>query len=282
MDNPTPVVIGFLRQTEDRLLISQLLESVAINVRWIGSEDELTPLSEAKSLRVNEPGENIYGSSGALVDLLAKEQPAMLIFSQGNEGIPWAKWLPMLKRSPATRRTPVVMLADQWSEDENIAAQKLGVSFTLERAEVAEKIIALVQEHGRIPDYSGIASACDEALDPRGKEGIDAYNAGEYYDAHEFLEYAWKDDKGLGRDLYRSILQIAVALYQVQRGNYNGAIKMLLRVQQWLKPLPASCRGVDVAALREDAANYYSAVVELGPDRISEFDWSSIRPVLLK
>ena len=271
--------MGFLEDGANRSSISAIIDEMGLDSRWHGSEAEFEPISEARSKRKREPGENIYGSSGALVDLISRQQPAMLIFDADNPAIPWKRWLPMLKRSPATRRIPILILSRLWQPENEQTAIKLGATLVLAKAQVAERLGSVISTHARIPDYAAIAAACNEAMDPRALQGIQAYNAGEYYDAHEFLEHAWIDDKGAGRDLYRSILQIAVALYQVQRGNYNGAVKMLLRVQQWLQPLPDTCRGVDVAALKDDANHYYDSVLQLGPDNLGSFDWALIRPV---
>ena len=54
------------------------------------------------------------------------------------------------------------------------------------------------------------------------------------------LKEAWRQDTGAARDFYRGILQVGIAYYQIERGNYRGAVKMLLRVRQWLDPLPDS------------------------------------------
>ena len=72
---------------------------------------------------------------------------------------------------------------------------------------------------------------------------------------------------------------IAVAYLQITRGNYNGAIKMFLRSRQWLDPLPGAMRGVDVAALRQDAARVRAALEALGAERIGEFDVRQLQPV---
>ena len=88
-------------------------------------------------------------------------------------------------------------------------------------------------------------------------------------------------DQGAGRDLYRGILQVGIAYYQIEQGNYRGAVKMLLRVRQWLAPLPPVCRGVDVAALRDDVERAYSALMTLGPDRVEDFDRQLFKPVII-
>ena len=84
------------------------------------------------------------------------------------------------------------------------------------------------------------------------------------------------------RDLYRAILQVGVAYYQVTRGNRRGALKMLLRAVQWLNVLPAICQGVDVARLRDDAARVRVALEALPPDAdLSQFDRSLLGSVHL-
>lgn len=106
------------------------------------------------------------------------------------------------------------------------------------------------------------------------------FNRGEYFEAHEVLEEAWKEDKTAGRDLYRSILQVAVAYYQIERGNYVGAMKMFLRVRRWIDQLPGLCRGVQVERLRRDAARVRQRLFELGPDNIGAFETKLFKPVI--
>ena len=82
-----------------------------------------------------------------------------------------------------------------------------------------------------------------------------------------------------GRELYRAILQVAVAYLQIERRNYNGAVKMFLRLRQWIEPLPEVCRGVEVGRLRRDARRVYERLVELGPQQIEQLERSLFTPV---
>jgi predicted metal-dependent hydrolase len=109
---------------------------------------------------------------------------------------------------------------------------------------------------------------------------LQQFNRGEYFAAHETLEEAWNDDDTPGRELYRAVLQVAVAYLQIERKNYRGAIKMFLRLRQWIDPLPDICRGVDVAQLRRDAEEIYAELIQLGPERIDEFDTQLIHQVI--
>jgi hypothetical protein len=116
-------------------------------------------------------------------------------------------------------------------------------------------------------------------LHPRARR-TSPFNAGEYFEAHEALEDAWNAEKGMVRDLYRGILQIAVVYLHITRRNYNGAIKVYVRSQKWVKGWPTICRGIHVEELRRDAETVIAEVTRLGLERITEFDKSLLKPVL--
>src|SRR5215216_3588502 len=115
---------------------------------------------------------------------------------------------------------------------------------------------------------------CIAPLHPQAAEGVRLFNAGDYFEAHEALEYAWNAEKGRVRELYRGILQIAVVYLHVTRGNYNGAIKVYGRSQRWIKDWPDICRGIYVGELRKDAEVVITEVRKLGMEKISEFNLS--------
>jgi len=124
-----------------------------------------------------------------------------------------------------------------------------------------------------------VDNPCNAPLHPQAAEGLRLFNAGEYFEAHEALEYAWKEEKGEVRELYRGILQIGVVYLHVTRRNYNGAVKVYSRSQRWLKDWPEICRGIEVGKLRRDAEAVITEVMRLGMEKISEFDNSLLRPV---
>ena len=133
---------------------------------------------------------------------------------------------------------------------------------------------ALLKKHARIVDVDKLAEHCKRPLPPLVLEGINLFNQGEFYKCHDALEEAWKQDRSVGRDLYRAILQIGIAYFQIGRGNYRGGLKMLLRVRQWLDPLPPVCRGINIAKLRTDSQAVQEALTVLGAEHIADFDHS--------
>src|ERR1041385_8051809 len=122
--------------------------------------------------------------------------------------------------------------------------------------------------------------SCNAPLHPQAAAGLRLFNAGKYFEAHEALEDAWNAEPGPVRDLYRGILQIAVVYLHITRSNYPGAVKVYGRSQRWLKNWPAVCRGIEVELLRRDAEIVITEVQKLGPQRLSEFDRSLLKPVL--
>lgn len=124
-----------------------------------------------------------------------------------------------------------------------------------------------------------MTSDCEGELHPRARAGILLFNRGKYFEAHEELEAAWKEERGKVRQLYQGILEAAVTYLHITRQNYNGAVKVYGRSMKWLKDWPADCRGVNVAQLRVDLDNVIAEVKRLGPERLSSFDLSLLKPI---
>jgi predicted metal-dependent hydrolase len=129
------------------------------------------------------------------------------------------------------------------------------------------------------PTQEEIKAGCQGKLHPRAIEGIELFNRGEYWLAHEALETAWLEERGTIRALYKGILQIGVMYLHIKRRNFRGAAKMYHRSLVWLDPWPEYCRGVNVGQLREDAKMIYQEVIRLGEIGIQEFDDNMLKPI---
>jgi predicted metal-dependent hydrolase len=124
-----------------------------------------------------------------------------------------------------------------------------------------------------------MSDECEGRLHPQAREGIRLFNEGKYFEAHEELEFAWKDERGKIRELYQGILEAGVTYLHIKRGNYRGAIKVFGRSMKWLIGWPALCRGVNVAQLREDLEAAITQVERLGEARMTDFDLAMLKPV---
>ena len=112
-------------------------------------------------------------------------------------------------------------------------------------------------------------------------QGIDQFNAGEWFDCHETLEDIWAGEQGDARHLYQGILQVAVALHHWREGNFRGVMFLLGSAQGLLARVEPFCQGVDVAALLRDAGRLREALGALGPERMGELDSSLIPRIRL-
>lgn len=119
---------------------------------------------------------------------------------------------------------------------------------------------------------------CCAPLPAAARHGLELFNRGEYFEAHEALEDAWRAEQGEIRYLYQGILQAAVMYLHITRNNYEGARKMFDRCMKLLAPWPDSCRGVDVGELRRDLSAVMETITRLGPERLEHFDPSLFKP----
>jgi uncharacterized protein len=71
--------------------------------------------------------------------------------------------------------------------------------------------------------------------------------SGEYFEAHEELELAWRAAEPEERDFFQGLVHVTVAWYQAGRGNRNGCARQLEKAERRLSPYAPEHRGVDVA-----------------------------------
>lgn len=273
-----PLILAFVADILFATRIESAAERAGFRVAWVENAVQVSDEQDMGPER--QPAEHLIGAGSHLIDLVTRLRPALIVMDLGNGGIPWREWIALLKSAPATRRYPLLAYGAHVDAESLAEAKRRGADAALARSRMADALPELITKYARVLDTAALALACDEALTRKALEGLELFNKGEYFEAHEALETAWKADDGPGRELYRAVLQVAVAYLQIERRNYNGAVKMFLRLRQWIEPLPDVCRGVDVARLRKDAEQARLTLIELGPERIGEFDRRLFRPVI--
>jgi hypothetical protein len=123
---------------------------------------------------------------------------------------------------------------------------------------------------------SSAGSGCDEPSPALLIKGIGQFNKGRYWECHETLELLWRAEPRPLRDLYQGILQVGVGFHHLRNGNYHGAVKVLGRSLARLEGVPEECQGVWVALLHDAGRSVYERILEMGPDRVGDFDVSSL------
>lgn len=274
----TPLIVAFVADLMFGARIGSTAQHLGFQARWVASKSELGVVTKSDT-SPEAPGEALHGIAGKLFQEVTRWQPALMLFDLANEAVPWQQWIPILKSSPATRRIPILCFGPHVNADMINEAKRIGADAVFPRSRFAAKMPELLTQYARIQDHAAVENACQKPLADLAERGIELFNQGEYYRCHDDLEAAWRQDTSQGRGLYRSILQVGIALYQVRRNNYRGAMKMLLRVRQWLAPLPDTCRGVDIAAFRHNVETIHTTLLSLGPDQLHAFDWGLVQKI---
>lgn len=102
--------------------------------------------------------------------------------------------------------------------------------------------------------------------------GIDLYNAGHYWNAHEAWEQVWLDADREERAFYQGLIQLTAAFVHVTRNEYPGAIRLLDAGIEKLEKYPETYLGVQLAPLLAGARACRSRLQHLGEKRIAEFE----------
>jgi len=271
----TPFIVAFVSDLYFASRIESVVSRLGYKVAWI---ERLGMIY----FRLTKDGKTIrrpIDSDTSLLDQITNVHPGLIIYELGTEDTPWRRWLHLLKISPETRRFPILCYGSHTDVETFRFARSIGVEAVIARSRFVTEMTELISRYLIVPDYASYESSCKEKLSDFALRGIEEFNRGEYFQAHESLECAWMEDTSTGRELYRGILQVAVAYYQVVRGNYKGAVKMFMRLRQWLEPLPELCRGVDVAQIRTDSDIVFNMVLEFGPEGINHIDRTRLKPV---
>jgi uncharacterized protein len=124
-------------------------------------------------------------------------------------------------------------------------------------------------------------SRCDEPSSDEMLKAIHEFNAGEFFEQHETLELIWRAEPEDIRYLYQGILHVGVGFYHLHSGNYHGAITKLRTGTAMLEFFAPTCQGVDVARLVAEARAAREHLLELGEERMGEFDRALIPRVHL-
>jgi uncharacterized protein len=100
-----------------------------------------------------------------------------------------------------------------------------------------------------------------ELYPPQYLEGIEHFNAGRYFDAHEIWEEIWLRSSGDTKLFYQMLIQAAVALHHHARGNARGARGMYENVVGKLERLPSIFMSLDLIDFSRQFRNFLSGLI---------------------
>lgn len=112
-------------------------------------------------------------------------------------------------------------------------------------------------------------------------QGIDLLNRGDYFEAHEVIEAAWRAEPGEVRVLYQGILQVAVVYYHISRQNYLGARKVIKRAILNLSPFTDNTL-IDVPEIIRNLNSLDNNLEKLKSGKSAEYSQTFLKPVRLR
>lgn len=112
-------------------------------------------------------------------------------------------------------------------------------------------------------------------------QGIQQYNGGYFFEAHETWEELWLQSPWPARQFLQGLIQVAAAFVHLMRREYPGTARLLRSALAKLENFPPDYLRIDVARLATEAEAARKALVALGPARFEEWDQRGIPQVHL-
>jgi predicted metal-dependent hydrolase len=236
-----PIILAYMRDLFFGVRVRDVVERLGGLVQMVEKAEEITAdLPEAPVLTVVEIG------------------PA----NQEN-------WQAVIRRvRQLFPRAPILAFGSHQDIEAHRVARQAGCDQVWARSRFTQALPTLMQAYLRPqPEVHG----CDDAPSMLVRRGLELFNKGAYFECHEVLEEVWFAETRPCRVLYQGILQLAVALYHIENGNFYGAAKMFPRAIEKFQRLPAKCQGVDVAGLLQQSLLLQQTLHMLGPGHMDEF-----------
>jgi dTDP-4-amino-4,6-dideoxygalactose transaminase len=94
------------------------------------------------------------------------------------------------------------------------------------------------------------------------QHGIELFNSGSFFDAHEVLEDVWRELQGREKEFLQAVIQAAVGLHHYSTGNIAGAQSLLARASRKLANYPDGYCGLALDGLRLSLEEWKAALAD--------------------
>lgn len=114
---------------------------------------------------------------------------------------------------------------------------------------------------------------------PEYLQGIEFFNACDFFESHEAWEELWTEHHGPSRKFLQGLIQAAVALHHFGNGNIRGAKKLYYGARGYLEPYRPKHMGLDLETFLAQFERCFTEVVasqeefpelEIDPELIPE------------
>lgn len=92
------------------------------------------------------------------------------------------------------------------------------------------------------------------------EKGRKLFNQGEYYEAHEHFEAAWRQMRDPSREFYRALLQVSGGYYRLTQERPKAAKKFFTHALGWLREFPSPFLGINTAEIKLQLQKMINAI----------------------
>ena len=92
------------------------------------------------------------------------------------------------------------------------------------------------------------------------KKGLQAFNQGEFYLAHEFFEDAWRETPEQAREFFRALLHLSGGYYRLTQNRAGAARKFFQRSLHWIRQFSNPYLSIDTSELQDHLEKLISAI----------------------
>ena len=99
--------------------------------------------------------------------------------------------------------------------------------------------------------------------------GLELFNSGEWFEAHEVWEDIWHEAKGRKKLFYQGLIQAAVTIEHIRRGNPRGVRSVFASCLSKFEGMHGVYMGVDIDRLRSAMQRYVDPILNLPGERFA-------------
>jgi len=110
-------------------------------------------------------------------------------------------------------------------------------------------------------------------------QGLETFNQGLFYEAHEYFENAWRQTSGKEREFFRAFLHLSGGFFRLTQDRPGAALKFFVHSLKWFSVFPGSFFGYRVTHIRQHLRQLMQAIDQnIPPGVILKIHFYPIHP----
>ena len=108
------------------------------------------------------------------------------------------------------------------------------------------------------------------------KTGIELFNDGSYFEAHDYFEEMWNDAERGEKEFYQGLVQISVGSYHLICGNNKGALSQYNKGMSKLEKFKPDKEGINLDKLLSEINILVDKIIMYNSKKISNIELEKI------